>query len=149
MSGHISSSVAVVQSISAIQPHGLQHARPPCPSLFPGVCSDSYPLSQWWYLVISSSATLFLICLQSFPASRSLAMRLFESGGQSIGAPASVLPMYIQGWFLPWCSSKFFPESKIIIPFLLISQISYENCIEVIKFTCKLFYIHNHELFIK
>ena len=27
------------------RPHGLQHARLPCPSLFPGVCSNSSPLS--------------------------------------------------------------------------------------------------------
>ena len=28
------------------QAHGLQHARLPCPSLSPGVCSNSCPLSQ-------------------------------------------------------------------------------------------------------
>ena len=32
---------------------------------------NSCPLSQWYHLTISSSATLFLLCLQSFPASRS------------------------------------------------------------------------------
>ena len=38
--------------------------------------------------------------LQSFPASRSFPMSwLFASGGQSIGASASVLPVNIQGWF--------------------------------------------------
>ena len=41
----------------------------PAPS--PGVCSSSCPLSQWWYLTISSSASLFSFCAQSFPASRS------------------------------------------------------------------------------
>ena len=30
-------------------PHGLQHARLPSPSLFPGVCSNSCPLSKWWH----------------------------------------------------------------------------------------------------
>ena len=30
----------------SLQPHGLQHARLPCPLLAPGVCSDSCPLSQ-------------------------------------------------------------------------------------------------------
>ena len=78
--------------------HGLQHTRLPCPSLFLTVYSNSCPLSQWCYLTISS-ATPFSFCLQSFPASGSFSMsRLFESGGQSIGASASVLPMNIQGW---------------------------------------------------
>ena len=50
----------------SLQPHGL-----PCPSLSPGVCSDSCPLSQWCYLSTLSSAVLFSICLQSFPVSGS------------------------------------------------------------------------------
>ena len=33
--------------------------RLPCPLLSPGICSNSCPLSQWCYLTISSSATLF------------------------------------------------------------------------------------------
>ena len=37
-----------------LQPHGLQHARLSYPSLSPGVCSDSSPLSQWCYLTVSS-----------------------------------------------------------------------------------------------
>ena len=85
----------------SLKPHGLQCARFPCPSLCPGVCSDSCPLSRWCHLTISSSATLFSFCLQSFPASGSFPMsQLFTSGGQSIGvsASASVLPMNIQGW---------------------------------------------------
>ena len=36
-------------------PHGLQHARLPCPSLSPGVCTNSCPLSQWCHPTISSS----------------------------------------------------------------------------------------------
>ena len=73
----------------------------PCPSLSPRVCSNSCPLSQWCYLTISSSATLFF-CLPSFPASGTFPMSwLLTSGGQSFGASASasVLPMNIQGWF--------------------------------------------------
>ena len=46
----------------------LQHARPPCPSLSPWVCSNSCPQSQWCHPTISSSVTLFF-CLQSCPAS--------------------------------------------------------------------------------
>ena len=80
-----------------LQPHGLQHDRLPRPSLYPGICSNSCPLSQWCYLTISSSATLVFF-LQSFPASGSFPMsRFFTSGGQSIRA--SVPPMNIQDWF--------------------------------------------------
>ena len=47
-------------------------------------------MSQWWHPTISSSATSFTSCPQSFPASRSFPMSwLFPSGGQSIGASAS------------------------------------------------------------
>ena len=66
-------------------------------------CSNSCPLSQWCYLIISSSASPFSFCLQSFPSSRSFQMsRLFASGGQSIrvSASASVLPVNIHRWFL-------------------------------------------------
>ena len=91
---------------NSLQPHGLQHARLPCPSLSPGVCSNSCPLSWWCHPTISSSVIPFSSCLQSFPASRSFPMSwLFASGGQSIGATASasVLPMDIQDWFpLGW-----------------------------------------------
>ena len=88
---------------SSLRPHGLQHARLPCPSLSPRAYSNSCPLSQWCYLTISSSAALFF-CLQSFPASGSFPVsQFFPSGGQRIGARASVLPMTIQDWFpLGW-----------------------------------------------
>ena len=87
----------------SLWPHGLQHARLPCPSPSPRVCPSSCPLHQWCHPTISSSDTLSSSCLQSFPASRSFSMsRLFTSGGQSIGvsASASVRPMNVQGWFL-------------------------------------------------
>ena len=83
------------------QPHGLQHARPPCPLPTLGVYSNSFPLSRWYHPIISSSVVPFS-CLQSFPALGSFPMsQFFTSGGQSIGvsASASVLPMSIQDWF--------------------------------------------------
>ena len=84
----------------SFQARGLQHTRLICPRLSPRVCSDSCLLSQWCYLTISSSAAPFSFCLQSFPASESFLMSwLFASGGQSIGASASVPPANIQGWF--------------------------------------------------
>ena len=84
----------------SLQPHELQHARPPCPSPSPRVYSDSCPLSQWCHPTISSSVVPFSHH-QSFPASRSFQMsQFFASGGQSIGvsASASVLPMNTQNW---------------------------------------------------
>ena len=95
--------VVIVQSVvsDSLWPCGLQHARLPCPSLSPGVCSNSCPLSRWCLPTISPSTTPSS-CPQSFPASGSFPMsQLFTSGGQSIGAStsASVLPMNIQAWF--------------------------------------------------
>ena len=87
---------------NSLWPHGLQHARLPCPSPTPGIYSNSCLLSQWCHPTISSSVIPFSSCLQSFPASGSFPMcQLFTSGGQSIGvsASASVLPMNIQDWF--------------------------------------------------
>ena len=80
-----------------------QDTRLPCPSPTPRACSNSYPLSQWCHLTISSSVIPFSSCLQSFPASGSLQMsQFFTSGGQSTGvsASASVLPMNIQDWLI-------------------------------------------------
>ena len=96
----------------SLWPHGLQHARLPCPSLIPGPCSNSCPLSQWCHPAIWSSVVPFSSCLQSFPASGSfffsspkflyllilyfiylffLMSWLFTSGGQSTGASASAM----------------------------------------------------------
>ena len=90
----------------SLWPHGLQHARPPCPSPNPGVYSDSCPLNRWCQPTMLSSVVLFSSNLQSFPALGSYQMsQFFTSGGQSIGVPASasVLPMNIQDRFpLGW-----------------------------------------------
>ena len=86
----------------SLQPHGLQHARLPCPSPFPRACSNSCPSNWWCHPTISSSVIPFSSCLQSFPASGSFPVSpLSASGSQSIraSASASVLPMNIQGWF--------------------------------------------------
>ena len=69
-----------------LRPHGLQHARLPCPSPSPRVCSNSCPLLWWCCPTTSSSATPFSRYLQSFPASRSFPIsRFFASDGQNIG----------------------------------------------------------------
>ena len=64
---------SVIHSCLTLHPHGLQHARLPCPSLFPRVCSSSCLLSRWCHPTISSSVTRFSY-LQSFPASGSFPM---------------------------------------------------------------------------
>ena len=61
----------------SLQPHGLQHARPPCPSPTPRAYSNSCPLSRWCHPTISSSVILFSSYLQSFPASKSFQMSQF------------------------------------------------------------------------
>ena len=80
------------------QPHGPQHARPPCPSPSPEVCQGSCPLNQWCHPAISSSEALFFICLQSFPASEIFPMSwLSTSDDQNSSASAEVHPKSIQG----------------------------------------------------
>ena len=92
-----------------LQPHGLHHARLPCPSPTPRACSNSCPFCWWCHPTISFSVILFSSCLQSFPSSGSfLVSQFLVSGSQSIGvsASASALPMNIQDWFpLGWTGS--------------------------------------------
>ena len=86
----------------SLQPHELQHVRLPCPSLSPGVCTNSCPLNRWCDPTISSSVFPFSSCRQSFPASGSFPKsQFFASDGKSIEAStsASVLPICIQDWF--------------------------------------------------
>ena len=102
-SGHVPSCCSVTKFCPTLcKPHELQHTRLPCPSLSPRVCSNSCTLSQWCHPTISSSVAPFSSWPQSFPASRYFPVSWpFTSGGQSIGASASVSvhPMNIQGWF--------------------------------------------------
>ena len=84
-----------------LQPHELQHARPPCPSPTPGIHSNSYPSSWWCHTAISSSVVPFSSCPQFLPASESFPMsQLSTWGGQSAGvsALASFLPKNTHGW---------------------------------------------------
>ena len=90
---------------NSLWPHGLQHARLPCPSPTSRACSNLCPSSWWCHLTISSSIVPFS-CLQSFPALGSFPLsQFFASGGQSTGvsASASILPMNSRDWFpLGW-----------------------------------------------
>ena len=83
----------------SLWPHGLQHARHPCPS-------PSLSLLKLMFIefVMASSHLIlcrpFLLLSSIFPSIRVFLMsQLFTSGDQSFGASASVLPMIIQGWF--------------------------------------------------
>ena len=83
---------------NSLQPHELQHTRPPYASPTPGVHSNSCALSRWCHPAISSSVVPFS-CSQSLPASESFPMsQLVAWGGQSTGvsALASVLPKNTQ-----------------------------------------------------
>ena len=121
--GHRWISVQFSHSVvsDSLQPHGLQHIRPPCPSPTLGACSDSCPSSRWCHPTISPSAVPFSSCLQSFPVSGSFPRsQHFTSGGQSIGVSAwpSVLPMntevisFRMDWVGSPCSPKDSQESS-------------------------------------
>ena len=67
----------------SLQPHELQHARPPCPSPTPRVHSNSRPSGWWCHPAISSSVVPFSSCPQSLPASESFPMsQLFAWGAK-------------------------------------------------------------------
>ena len=101
----LQSSHSVVSN--SLQLHGLHHATLPYPSPTPGSCSNSCP---WWVHESVMPSSHLILChplllpLQSFPASGSFPVsQFFTSGGQSVGASASVLPVNIQDWYpLEW-----------------------------------------------
>ena len=85
----------------SLQPHGLQHARPSCPSPSPRVCPSLCLLAWWCHPAISSLDALFSFCPWSFPSSGTFPVScLFTSDDHNTGdsASASVLPVNIQGW---------------------------------------------------
>ena len=85
--------LVVVQMLSPVQLFATPRTAAPrllCPSPSPGACSNSCPSNQWYHPAISSSVIPFS-CLQSFPASGAFPVSsLVASGGQSIGASASL-----------------------------------------------------------
>ena len=92
--GSVQSSHSVVSN--SLQPYGPKHARLPCPSLAPGVCSNSCPSSWWCHPTFLPSVVHFSSCLQSFPASGSFPMsQFFAPGGQSIGVSASASAFFM------------------------------------------------------
>jgi len=92
----LSDSLHAVLSDS-LQPHGLWHTRPPCPSPTPTVYQNSCRLRWWYHPTISSSVIPFSSCLQSFTASGSFQMSQFFTSGQSIGVLASASVLFPLG----------------------------------------------------
>ena len=81
----------------SLRPHELQHTRLFCPSLSPGVFSDSCPLCQWCHPTISSSVTPFSSFPQSFPASGSVPISpLF------FNQVAKILELWLQHQSFQW-----------------------------------------------
>ena len=89
-----------------LQPHELQHARPPFVSPTPWVHPNPCPLCWWCHPTISPCVIPFSSCPQPCPASGPFQMtQIFTSGGQNSGVSASTstLPMNTQdrsplGW---------------------------------------------------
>ena len=84
----------------SLWPHELQHARLPCPSLSPGVCSNSHPLSQWCHPTTSPSVTFLLPSV--FPR-----LRVFSKEIKPINPKGSQPWLFIgrSSWSWSWCSS--------------------------------------------
>ena len=85
----------------SLQAHGLWHSRLPCPSLSSGVCSNSCPLNQWYYLTISSSAApsplpSIFPSVRVFSIESALHIRWPKDWSFSFRI---ILPMNIQHWF--------------------------------------------------
>ena len=94
ISGQFSGSVVS----DSLRPHGLWHARPPCPSPTPRVCSNSCPSNQWCHPAISS-----LLSPSAFNLSQHQGLFQWVSSSRQVtkvlwaSASASVLPM--NDWF--------------------------------------------------
>ena len=104
----------------SLRPHGLQHARLPCPSPTLGAYSNSCPLCQWSHPITSSSVVPFPSHLQSFPASESFQIsQFFASGGQSTGVSASAISPSNEysgliSFRIDWLDTKIYLNSHLV-----------------------------------
>ena len=113
--------------------HGLQHTRLPCPSLSPGACSNSCPLSRWCHPVVSSTVIPFSSCPQSFPTSGSFSVsQVFASSGQVLEVQLQHPSFqwlfridFLQGWLL-WspCCPRDSQESSPALQFKSIHSLT-------------------------
>ena len=81
----------------SLRPHKLQHARLSCPSLSPGVCSNSCPLNCWCHPIISSSVAPFSSALDLYQP-----IMVFSQGGGSSHEAAKVLELQLHYHSFQW-----------------------------------------------
>ena len=132
----------VTQSCLTLRPHGLQHARPHCPSPTAGVYPNSCPLSRWCHPTISSSSVPFS-CLQSLPVSGSFPKSwLFTSHGQSNWSFSfSISPSKnIQTWFPLGLSGLISLQSKGL------SRVFSNNTVQKHQFFAICYVIQNKQM---
>ena len=124
---------------NSLWPHGLQHARLPCPSLSPRVCLHSCPLS-WWCHPFNSSSVVPFSCPQSFLELGSSPMsRLFVSGDQSIAsAPRSSNTRHGKSFQVPArVPQAFLCQSSLAeSPGLYMSSVNADSCPSMAQATC-------------
>ena len=81
---------------NSLRPHGLQYARPLCPSVPPRVCSNSPPLSRWCRLTFLSSAILLSFLTKVFPS-----VRVFSNESATTNSTCS--SYYPETWHSEMC----------------------------------------------
>ena len=113
----------------SLWPHGLQHARLPCPSPISGAYPNSCPSSWWCHPPISPSVVPFSSCPQSFPASGSFLVsqvaRVLELQLQHQSFQWIFRTHFLYNW-LVWspCSSRDSQESSPTPQFKSISTLA-------------------------
>jgi len=110
-------------------PHGLQHTRLPCPSLFSGVRSNSCPLSWWCHPKISFSVTPLSSCPQSFLAS----LICIDHLGSLRKAFLSLLAILCNSAFR-WVLISFSPSPFASLHFSAICKVSSDNHLAFLHF---------------
>ena len=128
----INCSVQFSHSVTSdsLWPHGLQHARPPCPSATPGIYSNSCPLSQWCHPTITSPVISFFSSLQSFPA--------------SVQFSSVELLSHVRLFVIPWTTacqaSRLITNSRSLLKLVSIESVMPSNHL---IFCCPLFLLHS------
>ena len=94
----------VIKSCLTLQPHGLQHNRLCCPSLSLRICSNSFPLCQWWYSNNFTHCYPLLHLPSVFPQHQGL----FQWVGSSHQV-TKVLELQLQHQYFRWVFKVDFP----------------------------------------
>ena len=119
----------------SLQPHELQHSRPPCPSTTPRVHPNSCPSSRRCHRAISSSVVHFSSCLQSLPATESFPMsQLFAWGGHCFHCFSFYLPRMMGPdamIFIFWTLS--FKPAFLLSSFIFIKRFFCPSLLSVVR----------------